>query len=170
MDKFIHIRSAKFPILPGEKEELVNEGMYGKALAEYLQAKLRERGYDAPFICCEDWGWWVELQSTPFTFGVCIYCGPERDGPLDLFCTDGATAPRKWSWSRFRFVDTSPYVNKLHDDLVAIFRADRDVQVLATDLDSPFAEEGSEPGASPNGGPADLLGSSGVGGEPPSVS
>jgi hypothetical protein len=48
MEKFIHIRSAKFPILPGEKEELVNEGMYGKALAQYLQEKLRERGYDAP--------------------------------------------------------------------------------------------------------------------------
>jgi len=56
MDKFIHIRSTKFPILPGEKEELVNEGMYGKALAQYLQGKLKDRGYDAPFICCEDYG------------------------------------------------------------------------------------------------------------------
>ena len=33
MGKFIHIRSSKFPILSGEKEELVNNGMYGKALA-----------------------------------------------------------------------------------------------------------------------------------------
>ena len=47
MGKFIHIRSAKFPILPGEKEELVNEGMYGRALAEYLQARVRDRGYEA---------------------------------------------------------------------------------------------------------------------------
>ena len=72
MDKLIHIRSAKFPILPGEREELVNEGMYGKALAQYLQGKLRERGYAAPFICCEDWGWWVELKAAPVAFGVCI--------------------------------------------------------------------------------------------------
>jgi hypothetical protein len=49
MNKFIHIRSAKFPILPGEKAELVNEGMYGKALALYLQQHLSDRGYDAPF-------------------------------------------------------------------------------------------------------------------------
>jgi hypothetical protein len=42
MHKFILIRSSKFPILPGEKEELVNDGMYGKALAEYLQAKLTD--------------------------------------------------------------------------------------------------------------------------------
>ena len=39
MSKFIHIRSAKFPVLPGEREELVNEGTYGKALAIYLARK-----------------------------------------------------------------------------------------------------------------------------------
>jgi hypothetical protein len=33
MEKFIQIRSAKFPVLPGEEEELVNMGMYGKAVA-----------------------------------------------------------------------------------------------------------------------------------------
>src|ERR1041385_7206115 len=98
-DQFIHIRSPKFPVLPGEDEELVNEGMYGKALAEYLQTKLKQRGYDAPFIACEDWGWWIELKTAPFVFGVCIYCGPVIAGkPLDLFCTDGTTAPRQWSW------------------------------------------------------------------------
>jgi hypothetical protein len=144
---FIHIRSAKFPILPGEKEELVNEGMYGKALAQYLQVKLKDRGYDAPFICCEDWRWWVELKTAPFAFGVCIYCGPEREGPLDLFCTDGAPTPKKWSWRNFRFIDTRPYASKLHGDLVSIFRDDPDVQVLSTDLDSPFAEDDNEAGA-----------------------
>ena len=145
MEKFIHIRSPKFPVLPGEKEELVNEGMYGKALAQYLQSKLKERGYAAPFICCEDWGWWVELKNAPFVFGVCIYCGPEREGPLDFYCTDGATGPRKWSWRRFRFVDTTPYVNKLHNDLVSIFQADPEVQVLSTTLDSPFSDEPGPP-------------------------
>jgi hypothetical protein len=37
---FIHIRSAKFPILPGEDGELVHPGMYGKAHAHYLQERL----------------------------------------------------------------------------------------------------------------------------------
>jgi hypothetical protein len=115
MDKFIHIRSPKFPILPGEKDELVNEGMYGKAVAAYLQVKLRDRGYEVPFFCCEDWGWWVELKNAPFGFGVCIYCGPGRDGPLDFFCTDGAVGRRKWSWRRFRFVQGSGFrVPPLH--------------------------------------------------------
>lgn len=138
MDKFIHIRSSKFPILPGEKEELVNEGMYGKALAEYLQTKLRERGYDAPFVCCEDWGWWIELKTAPFAFGVCIYSGPEEDGPVDFACTSGATAPRKWSWKRFRFLETSPWVDKLDEDLLAIFRADKEVEVVEVTEQFPF--------------------------------
>lgn len=141
MGQFIHIRSAKFPILSGEKEELVNDGMYGKALAEYLQAKLKERGYDAPFVCCEDWGWWVELKNAPFAFGVCIYCGPKTDGMLDLFCTDGATSSRIWSWRKFAFIDTAPWAQKLHGDLVAIFRSDGEIEVVSTSLDEPFAEE-----------------------------
>jgi hypothetical protein len=141
MDKFIHIRSPKFAILPGEKEELVNEGMYGKALAQYLQGKLKERGYDAPFFCCEDWGWWVELKGTPFVFGVCIYCGPERDRLLDLFCTDGATRPKQWSWRKFRFVDTTVWSAKLYEDLISIFQSDLEVEVIGTDLDSPFVGE-----------------------------
>ena len=56
MAGFIHVKSSKFPILSGEKEELVNDGTYGKALAEYLRVKLMERGYSVPFGCCEDWG------------------------------------------------------------------------------------------------------------------
>jgi hypothetical protein len=135
MIKFIHIRSAKFPILPGEEKELVNEGMYGKAVAQYLQAKLRDRGYDVPFFCCEDWGWFVKLKNAPFLFGVNIYCWPERDGLLDFFCTDAAAGPRQWSWRRFRFVDTMPWVTKLHDDMVSIFRGDPEVELVSANLD-----------------------------------
>jgi hypothetical protein len=99
-------------MLPGEKEELVNDGMYGKALAKYVQEKLRARGYHSPFFCCEDWGWWVHLKDAPFTFGVRIYCGQEIDGLLQLSCVAGAPEEKKWSWRRFRFVDASPLGGK----------------------------------------------------------
>jgi len=140
MKKFIHVTSPKFAILAGEKQELVNDGMYGKALAEYLQSKLKERRYNVPFFCCEDWGWWVEIKDTPFTFGVCIYSGLEESEPLDLFCTDGAAQEKVWSWSKFRFIDTRPWAEKLHGDLVAIFSSDPDVSVVGTSLDSPFSD------------------------------
>jgi hypothetical protein len=137
MSRFIHIRSSKFPILAGEKEELVNDGMYGKALAEYLRSRLSERGYDAPFVCCEDWGWWVELKTAPFAFGVCIYSGHEEDGPVDFVCTDGASGRKKWSWKKLRFIETSPWADKLFDDMVAIFQADDGVEIVAVSEEFP---------------------------------
>ena len=130
MSKFIHVRSSTFPILPGEQEELVNDGTYGKALAKYLQSRLRDRGYEVPFVCCEDWGWWVELKAAPFPFGVCIYSGPEERGPIDFVCTDGTLGNTKWSWRKLRFVETAPWVDQLHDDLIAIFQADEDVEII----------------------------------------
>ena len=36
----LEIHTKKFPILPDEKEEIVNEGMYGKALCQYLEKEL----------------------------------------------------------------------------------------------------------------------------------
>lgn len=128
---FIHIRSSKFPILPGEDEELVNEGMYGKSLALYLQAALRQRDYEVPFVCCEDWGWWVELKSPPVKSGVCIYACPAANQPVDFVCTDGAVKKKQWSWKKLGFVDTSAWIDQLHRDLVDIFQADCDVEIIA---------------------------------------
>jgi len=46
--------------------------------------------------------------------------------------------PRKWSWRKFRVVDTTPWVNKLRDDLLAIFDADADVQIVGMTDEFPF--------------------------------
>ncbi|MCP9792879.1 hypothetical protein KBZ20_14080 [Vulcanococcus limneticus Candia 3F8] len=139
---FIRIASDKFPILPGEADELVNEGMYGKALAEYLIDKIRERGYESSGCCCEDWGWWIGLPGFSFLFGICIYGRKGDSCDLDLYVTDGAAQGRRWSWQKFRFIDNGAHsaATKLHRDLIAIFDADPEVRVLAIDLDSPFAD------------------------------
>jgi hypothetical protein len=149
MPSFLHIRSAHFPVLPGEEQELVNPGTFGKALALYLQDKLQQRGYLAPFVVCEDWGWWVEISGAPFPFGVCIYCdqsdGGMHDGrPLDYFCTDGATAASVWSWRAFRFVDTTAWVRRLRQDLAALFDADPEVELVHRDLAQPWCPPGPE--------------------------
>src|SRR5215471_9283378 len=130
MDRFVHITSPKFPILPGEKDELVNQGTYGKALAEYLRGKLSDRGYVSPFVCCEDWGWWVELSGAPFVSGVCVYSKAENDQLVDFVCACDPDEGRKWSWRRLRFVDTTSWVVKLRGDLLEIFRGDKDVQLV----------------------------------------
>lgn len=136
--KFIHIKSPKFPILPGEDDEIVNEGMYGKALAEYLLTKLGERGYEVPFVYAEDWGWWVEIAGEPFKAGVCIYSASEHGKPDEYVCTDSTLKPRQWSWSRFRFIDVQPWSDKITGDLINIFDGDAEVQLVGVTDEFPF--------------------------------
>lgn len=138
---FIHIRSPQFPILPEEEEELVNEGMYGKALVTYLQEHLTDRGYESPFVCCEDWGWWLELKGQPFAMGLCVYGCRREDDSLDL-CIQATPEPeRRWSWTRFRFIDRAPAVEQLNEDLKAILESDSTIHVLGYFDDFPLGDE-----------------------------
>lgn len=138
MCRFIHVRSDSFPILPGEEDELLNDGTYGKALAVYLRENLNNLGYDAPFVCCEDWGWWVELKSAPFTFGVCLYSQPESTPPRDFVCSAGITGRRKWSWKSWWFIDTFRYVEKLEADLLRLFESDPRIEFVGVTDEFPF--------------------------------
>jgi len=135
---FIHIRSAKFPVLPGEEDELVNEGTYGKALAQYLETQLKERSYSVPFVGCEDWGWWVEVKGFPFASGVCVYGTASLPESRELCVTVSPAPGKRWSWSRFRLVDTTAAVTRLFSDLSEIFGADPDVEVLGLPEDYPL--------------------------------
>lgn len=138
MGPFIHIRSSRFSMLPEERGALVTEGTYGKAVAEYLQAGLSSLGYAAPFVCCEDWGWWVELKTAPFVFGVCVYCGPCEEVPRDFVCTDGAPGRRIWNWKRFRYINTEPWVTQLHQDLLTILQRDAEIEIVSRTDEFPF--------------------------------
>jgi hypothetical protein len=129
-NRFIHIRSSMFPIQPGEEAELVNDGIYGKALAVYLQQRLVELGYEVPFVCCEDWGWWVEVKGQPFALGLCVYGFPDDDNSLDLCFQVSAKPERRWSWTRFTIIDRAPRVERLNRDIEGIVESDSDIEVL----------------------------------------
>lgn len=61
-----------FKPIAGEEEE-TNPGRYGKALAQWLAAKLKERGVSVDSINPEDFGWMVIISRKPFL--VWIGCG-----------------------------------------------------------------------------------------------
>ncbi|MEM7584235.1 MAG: hypothetical protein AAF560_12680 [Acidobacteriota bacterium] len=126
----IHIKSAKFPILPGEDEELINEGTYGWALAQYLEAQLKARGYDVPFVCCEDWGWWVQLEGQPYALGLCVYALEDLDTTHELCVTVSHPPGKRWSWRKFRFFDSTERVKRLDADLRDILDSDPEVEIL----------------------------------------
>jgi hypothetical protein len=54
-----------FQPLPNEDEE-TNPGRYGKALANWLAERLRERGVAVEGVITEDFGWLVVVTRKPF--------------------------------------------------------------------------------------------------------
>ncbi len=85
----VTFRSSKFPSYDGE-EELINPGLWGKRLAEYLVQKLAERDIETHEMFAEDWGWYVPVRSEGFRLALC--CG-HQDGDADEFLcfTDPST-------------------------------------------------------------------------------
>src|SRR5688572_12772112 len=110
-NSWLKIETRKFPILEGEKEELINDDMYGKALCQYLAAKLPAAGIDVPSFCNEDWGWWLEVKRGPFKMGLCIYSEPEVETDPERYAIGPSIKePKKWSWSKFGNEDVSQEV------------------------------------------------------------
>ena len=108
MGPFIRINSVKFSILPGEDHELVNEGLYGKALAVSCRQNRR--------MGIRNFGYMLRGLGRVDRVG---------GFPLPV-------------WHLYLWVAACAAAAQLHRDLVAIFEADPEVCVLATDLDSPF--------------------------------
>jgi len=140
MSAFIHIRSQKFPPLPGEEEETVNEGMYGKALCQYLQKAFQKQGYQELVYFCEDWGWLLEVKDFPISVGICVYSDAEQgESVTDYVLTDSSLGKmKKWSWKKFSYVDYSDSWAKFNQDLLKILESDPDVDIIGVLKEFPF--------------------------------
>lgn len=133
------VETRKFPILPGEDEELTNERMYGKALCLYLQAELPRASISVPSYCNEDWGWWVAVERGHFKMGLCIYSDPDAVGSPERYALlPSLHQARKWSWSRFRPVDVAADVMGIMDAVEQILKCDRDIAIVTRHDDFPF--------------------------------
>lgn len=128
--EFVQIESDKFPIQPGEDEEIVNDGMYGKALAEYLQKEMVKIGYDAPSFCAEDWGWWLGVSKDNYKSGLCIYCTSEPPALKTYAICEEAQSFTKWSWSKFKKISYEKEILQLRADLMSVFKNDPDIKVI----------------------------------------
>jgi hypothetical protein len=138
-NSWLKIETRKFPILEGEKEEITNDNMYGKALCQYLAAKLPSAGIDVPGYCNEDWGWWLEVKRGPFKMGLCIYSEPEVEtNPERYAIGPSITEPKKWSWSKLGNEDVSQEVLAIIDTMETIFRNDPEVQSVTRHDDFPI--------------------------------
>jgi hypothetical protein len=133
------IETKKFPIFPGEDQEITNERMYGKALCLYLQSELPRAGIDVPSFCNEDWGWWVDVKRGAFTMGLCIYADPAAlKDPEKYALLPSIHHEKKWSWSKFRNIDVSSDVLELIDIVERVLRSDKEIRIVTRHDDYPF--------------------------------
>ncbi len=123
MKTHVEFRSAKFPVYPGEEEE-VNPDRWGKRVAEYLYQKLRERGIETDEIFAEDWGWVVPIPHDVFSMWVgCGHYQEYPDGYL-IFVEPSKPTIRK---GLFKRIDATPDIEKVASAIDRILKSDPDI-------------------------------------------
>lgn len=134
------IETKKFPIMPAEDQEIVNERMYGKALCQYLESVLPGAGVEVPSYCAEDWGWWLDVKRGAFKMGLCIYSDPEaKKDPERYAILPSIQQAQKWSWSKFRNIDNSTDVLELVAIIERVLKSDSAISTVERHDDYPFA-------------------------------
>lgn len=117
------IRTKKFPPMPGEADELINEGLYGKALGLHLRKELAARGIETEEPAVEDWGWYLNVRDAPVSSFIGI--GRLDDDELVVFIEPKRDRVFRW----YRFVDVRPLRQRLTHALIEIFTADPEIEL-----------------------------------------
>lgn len=119
MKTHVEFRSDAFPAYAGEEDE-INPGIWGKRLAEFIHAGLKDRGFDVLEPFSEDWGWMVEIRNDAFPMWIgCANVGGEGD----FLCFREPSKPfvRKLL---FKKISTEADVAKLQTALDSILSSD----------------------------------------------
>jgi hypothetical protein len=120
----VEFRSSKFPPYEGE-EELINPGLWGKRLAEYLVEKLSERGVRSGKTVAEDWGYYIPIENEGFKLAIC--CGHQFvDDKVQFLCFTDPKSPiiKKL----FRKIDATSELSWLVEALEHIFASDPEIR------------------------------------------
>ena len=121
----VEFRSEKFPPYEGEEEE-INPGLWGKRLAEYLVAKLSEKGIETGEFFAEDWGYFIPVTNEGFRLAIC--CGHQNGDDNQFLCfTDPATPIVK---KLFRKIDATTHLERITKALNEILSADPDIREI----------------------------------------
>lgn len=77
------VQISRLPQVPQRGDEIVNEHLWGKRLAEFVRDTLPQYGVQKENISSEDWGWMADIRHDAFP--VWIGCGilDEPDGDDD---------------------------------------------------------------------------------------
>jgi hypothetical protein len=125
----VEFRSSKFPPYEGE-EEMINPGLWGKRLAEYLVQRLAERQIKTTEIVAEDWGWYIPVENEGFRLAIC--CGHQNGDDDQFLCFTDPSSPIVKKL--FKKIDATEQLTRLTEALQQILSSDPDIRdVVWTD-------------------------------------
>src|SRR4030095_11605321 len=119
----VEFRSNKFPPYEGE-EEVINPGLWGKRLAEYLVHKLNGKGIHTEEIIAEDWGWYIPIQNKGFRLAVC--CGHQNGDNDQFLCFTEPSEPVVKKF--FKKIDATPQLERITDAMQQILASDAEIR------------------------------------------
>jgi hypothetical protein len=71
--------------------------------------------------------------------GLCIYSDPEsQEHPQRYAILPSLDSGKKWSWSKFRFIDISSEVLRIVANLEELFQEDQEIDSVTRHDDFPF--------------------------------
>jgi hypothetical protein len=123
MQTKVEFRSNRFPALEGE-EELVNPGLWGKQLAEFLRDGLRGQGFETKEPIAEDWGWVLPVVNN--SFRLWIGCGHYQEYPDGFLCFIEPHTP--FVWKLFRRIDTRERIAALRQAIDNVLAEDAGIR------------------------------------------
>jgi len=113
--------------LDEEHDDYINPGIFAKELADFLEEKLLEHGYNVIFRCPEDWGHWLELEHEGgYTLAVgCANTGEVEEGAAQhrVFLSPDKPFVKKL----FRRIDVSSDIERLSGTIKSILAAENRV-------------------------------------------
>jgi hypothetical protein len=121
MKTCVEFRSDDFPPYEGE-DKLVNPGLFGKRLAEFLVRGLKQRGFEPREPIAEDWGWVIPIKNDD-KFRLWIGCGNYQEYPDGFLCFIEPHQPAVRRLFVLWKIDTSTKVGALQQAMDQILSA-----------------------------------------------
>jgi len=138
VERIIHFRTSIFPPLPNEAEELVNEGMYGKAVCQFLERELPQRGFEVIRYVAEDWGWWIEVENSVKSLELAIYSGGHDISEMDYAILLDIRKPSFFSLKKMKRVSRETEMKSLQSALEDLISSTPNVKLMSITEEFPF--------------------------------
>tara|TARA_R100000027_G_C2248156_1_gene93739 strand:+ start:2032 stop:2427 length:396 start_codon:yes stop_codon:yes gene_type:complete len=119
----VEFRSDKFPPYENEEEE-INPGLWGRRLAEYLIANLKEKGIPIKNPIAEDWGYYLEIENKEFRLAIC--CGHQYGDDDEFLCFTEPRTPK--IRKLFKKIDASEQLEKIIKAMDEVLTSEPDIR------------------------------------------